>query len=436
MSKKKTVETYPNSLKDFESPVLKKDGTPFKWGTIIPLIGGMSMGSSIATQKKPDFLLTYTPFMGNEQHLTKYWPDVPYHNLDEFLNGENKKNLEDLKDLFEGVDFMNAVCPCAGLSMLNASTKGKSAMSRGSDAEQNKWMVNSTRFVLEHIKPKVLWGENAPALFTLTGEGVANKLKEIGEEFGYSFSMIKTSTFFHGIPQRRDRTFYFLWKAETAPYLNYYLGEQTKPLYDYIKEVPMNIEHSQDVNTDIFKNYPSYKFILEKEGISHKEFVQREKKMTLHGYLLYKNLIDEAIQWITENHGADCGEIKDLLHVKKKVADDKGWWDASPHIFYDKINAVVARNMWCSLHPEEQRYYSVRELLWLMGHPHDFNFVRDEKGRYNTNALAQNVPVPTARDWCKEVMKFVDGDLIMSPEKFLKQDNHKPIKIPTARKLF
>ena len=38
--------------------------------------------------------------------------------------------------------------------------------SRGSDAVQNQWMIRSAVFVLETIKPKCFWGENAPGLFT------------------------------------------------------------------------------------------------------------------------------------------------------------------------------------------------------------------------------------------------------------------------------
>ena len=67
----------------------------------------------------------------------------------------------------------------------------------------------------------MLWGENAPGLFTQIGEGVVNKLKQIGRTFGYSFSLIKTSTELHGIPQRRIRTFYFFWQSPTVPMLQY-----------------------------------------------------------------------------------------------------------------------------------------------------------------------------------------------------------------------
>ena len=69
------------------------------------------------------------------------------------------------------IDYINGVCPCAGLSMLNTSK------SRGLDAKANQWMIETAEYVLGRISPKVFWGENAPGLFTPMGEGVVNKLR-------------------------------------------------------------------------------------------------------------------------------------------------------------------------------------------------------------------------------------------------------------------
>ena len=80
--------------------------------------------------------------------------------------------------MISGIDYINSVCPCAGLSMLNTS-KG-AGVGRGSDAEANKWMFKSAKYVLSRIKPKVMWGENAQMLFTKKGEGVVNGLRLVG----------------------------------------------------------------------------------------------------------------------------------------------------------------------------------------------------------------------------------------------------------------
>ena len=73
------------------------------------------------------------------------------------------------------IDYINSVCPCAGLSMLNTS-KG-SGVGRGSDAEANQWMFKSAKYVLERVRPKVMWGENAQMLFTKKGQDVVDGLR-------------------------------------------------------------------------------------------------------------------------------------------------------------------------------------------------------------------------------------------------------------------
>ena len=52
------------------------------------------------------FCFSYSPFAGNEKHIKNYWPSVPIHYLDK--EGMALPNLEN-------VDFINSVCPCAGL---------------------------------------------------------------------------------------------------------------------------------------------------------------------------------------------------------------------------------------------------------------------------------------------------------------------------------
>jgi site-specific DNA-cytosine methylase len=439
---------YPYTLKEFENgPVLKKDGKPFKWGTIVPLIGGMSLGCSLATQKKQDFMLTYSGYMGNEKSLVDYWPDVPYYNLKEFdipefANEESedeKKSLELLAEHFKDVDFMNAVPPCAGLSSLNAS-KGRSSMSRGSDAVQNQWMYRTSNFVLEYIKPKVLWGENAPALFTKTGAGVAKNLEDIAKKWGYSFSLMKTNSLLHGVPQRRERTFYFFWKSETAPLMNFIVKEK-KHLVDFLREIPKTTYHWDDTEWDK-PVYPSYDVILKETGKTHAEWVKEHDHTTLHNHFAWTNRLDEMINKIENTYPNSAWEVKNLKHVKKKLEMRMGWWDNSPHFFYEHFNAVVGRNMYRGMHPERKRFMNLRELIWMMGHPHDFNMFENEKGNIAVAQISQNVPVVTASHWAMEVMKFIEGELPMSGDKIIRQNNnHAPAakqvkETVAAKKLF
>jgi hypothetical protein len=73
------------------------------------------------------------------------------------------------------------------------------------------------------------------------------------------------------------------------------------------------------------------------------------------------------------------------------------------------------------LQPKYERGYNIRELLWLMGHPHDFDLV-DEKLWSN---ISQNVPVKTATFIGKNIKAYIEGELPISTTPFVKQDNTK-----------
>lgn len=385
------------------------------WGTIVPLIGGMTVGNKMAAGNDPAFFLSYPGFWANDQHAAEYFKDTPYYVLDADTNSmvqeEGKPKIP--KNLFKEVDFVTAVCPCAGLSMMNTSRKEGSASARGADAIQNQWMYKSAEFVLENVKPKVFWGENAPGLYTNAGVGVVEKLREIGEKHGYSLSLYKTNTIFHGIPQKRERTFYFFWDSPKAPILGTYRREH-KILSDYLTEVP-DWATSQDVflgynniNESPFGRY------LQTQGLTFKDI--SEKWNTFINWMVAEDKIESVRDWGIKNE--DKGLVKIAEHVKKKHDMGLGWWDASPHMTRDHINAVIYRQMTCGLHPNGERGLNVREFMHLMGLPHDFNLATN-----SWNHIAQNVPTCTARDMSLEVIRYCKGEITQFGDSFVKQSN-------------
>lgn len=412
------------------------DGTRnHKWAAVVPLVGGMAIGNHMATGTKPEFMLSFPAFMSNDQHIRNYWPDVPYSLIDPESGklfdddiqeeyGCYKCHKEKLQEKFDGIDFVSSVPPCAGLSMLNTSQKKDSATARGSDAAQNEWMYKSSRFILENIQPRVLFGENAPGLFTSTGEGVVEKLKVIAKETGYSFSMYKTNTIHHGIPQKRERTFYFFWKDSKPPIMEHYRREY-KVLEEYLREIPENTSMSdQYPGIKTLKGNPWVEFIKYREGKKWRESLADYK--TAIQYVDSHNAFDEALEWANNVYKPEVEKRKDKFiriveHVKYKKSIGKGWWDSSPHFFNEHVNAVIGKNITVTVHPEEERGLNLREVAHLMGLPHDFE-ISDVK--YN-NHLAQNVPTCTARDMTIEVMKYLDNKLPISTEEFFKQNNAK-----------
>ena len=203
-----------------------------KYASIVPLIGGMTLAGIKATGVKPSAIMTYSPFKDNELSLKKYLPDVPYHVLDE--DGDI--------DAGKDYDYISALCPCAGLSLLSSGTQEVKEAA-------NSWMFKTAEHVLGHLKPKVFWGENAPALYALNNEAgtkVRQKLEELAERHGYTITYYFTSTHLHGVPQKRLRTFYFFWKeTDQVPEMGYY-NVPHKTYGEYMKEIPADAtQHSE-----------------------------------------------------------------------------------------------------------------------------------------------------------------------------------------------
>jgi len=379
-----------------------------KWGTIIPLIGGSAIGCSQATKNKPEFHLSYSAFGANEKYLTDYWKDVPRIVLDEGGKIPNEK-----------IDFINSVCPCAGLSQLNTSR------SKDMRESKNYWMYESAQRILSELRPRVYWGENAPGLFTNSGAYVRDKLKVFAKENGYTFSLYKTDTQRHGIPQRRVRTFYFFWRDTNPPLLSYF-NNPPIPFAEYIRQIPQSATLQDQFNIEgkISENFDSYAFVLQYLGLAHEEFVKSNDSGSIHSifsYLSENNLLAECIEWIEKRNIEETAEHRRLKAIYKKVQAGGRFMDASPGYYYNRTNAIVGRTLTHLVHPTEDRGMSIRELLHMMGLPHDF-----EMGdRKSLNVIAQNVPTCTARDMASQVIEYLRGDLQIAENSFLMQNNLK-----------
>ena len=85
------------------------------------------------------------------------------------------------------------------------------------------------------------------------------------------------------------------------------------------------------------------------------------------------------------------------------------------------IYAVVGEMMERNVHPTEDRRYNIREYLWFMGLPHDFELT-DPK---DYGKIPQNCPINTNRDITNEIVAVLNGERQMSNHRFEMQDNIK-----------
>ena len=380
-----------------------------KWGALIPLIGGFPLGAERSIGKPPETVMSYTGFWANDSQYMNYQNNtlgrsIPYINLTE--NDSYSKKL----------DIVVATPPCAALSQLNT---GKSAEVKGSGCAKNEWMYQSLTDAIVRNDAEVYICENAPALYTTKGAGVAKRLEEIAHSFGRSITFYKTSTIYHGVPQARDRTFAFVWKSEHAPILNWYKRDREN-FAEYLNHIKPNMIQQDLIVNPKVANECYYVFMKHHLGKSDcRSDIHEAGCKTAFQYVHRKGLLDIALKWFEETDN-ESG-IKYAMHAKKKFADGLGIWDGSVHIANEYTQAWIGRNMNDTIHPTEDRSLTIRESLHMMAFPNDFELIG---GRKNTNMIAQNVPVCTAADMVTEAIAFIRGERQSSGLKTMRQNNH------------
>lgn len=381
------------------------------WAPLIPLIGGQGLGAEKAFGKPPEAIYSYGGFEANDMHYVNYQQntlgrDVPYVLLD----SENPN--------IKQVDVVTGTPPCAALSQLNT---GLSEESKGAKCAKNDFMYMVFKDGIDILGAKVVIVENAPALFTNKGRPVADNLYEICKERGFSLTLFKTSTRFHGVPQGRDRCFAIGWKSESSPVMNYY-NRDRKDFAEYLQEIPENALHQDIIINKNVPDEPYYNFIKTKTNRDVREIMIEEGVKTTLNYVNKKGWMKEANEWFHKT-GNEKG-IKYSDHAMMKYADGKGVWDGSVHVFGEYMNAVIGRNMVDTMHPSEERSLTIREALHMMGFPEDFELL---DGLKKMNHIAQNCPVPTSRDMHLEIGKFLTGELKESETTYLRQNNLKQL---------
>jgi len=383
-----------------------------KHATIIPLIGGEALASTDVFGSRPEYILSYDVFKDNEKHLLNYWDyEVPYHVLDKGGSAP----------LGEKIDVMSSVCPCAGLSQYHSKP--------GEENQNNQWMEKTARYVLGEVKPNVFWGENAPALVGKIGEFMLKKLRQIGEENGYSMSLYLTKNIKHGVPQFRKRTFYFFWKKERfgnrTPLLTYY-NRPHKKIEDIIAGVKSNFQ-VEPINEKIpSQDDPYYRYLLEEvnNGMTHREYYDSLNTENVRGNDV-ESMIEKAGhdynvvgKWM-DKEGYER-EVPKCERKYEKLASGGNIMRRGTIVPKDYIGAFVGHYPTVLTHPYEDRYINYREAMTIMGLPSDFELLDPKK---SVNHICQNVPYQTASDMCEEIKAVFNNDRPWADTDFLFQSN-------------
>lgn len=407
-----------------------------KWFCLQPLTGGMYIGSENAIGHKAEAIISFPGFgditknpkcdrinAGNEYNLLKYlekkndlttykiFKQKPFDDeelskaeiYDHAVWGKNNKDLD-----FTDTDIVTAVPVCSGLSTATIGTdETKNA--------RNCNMVQLARYALGTIKPKVYIFENAPTLFSERGESVREQLEDIAEEYGYSVAYYKTDTQLHGVPQRRPRTFiyFFKWrngKKEGVPMLNFTDVQDT--MEHYFSLIPEDASQQTPVVHNVLNNM-LLKYARSKWGDNWRDEIADGKDNTdLIFYIIKHNLMDECLDWITNNYDDIKPEYhiphitKIFKHIKTKLDMGLGFYSNAPVIHRKIMPAIMFKSMIATVHPTEDRCLTIRECLHLMGMPNEFELYGSDD---NYPKIGQNVPVKTAQYIVSEAVRIVNN---------------------------
>lgn len=379
-----------------------------KWASIIPLIGGFSLGAEQAMKKKPDCIFSWNAFAKNDSHIRKYWPKVPFHLIDD----------ETYQKPTTPIDIIVATPPCSALSSLNSQSSP--------DYASIKWVFESAEIAMRDLNVKVFIGENAPGLYTNKGVSVANKLFDLGQKYGYSLTLYHTDLLLHGVPQRRRRTFYFFWKSDEAPVLNF-CNVQPPHLEQFLESVPKGLKHEGIFFHDVKDptELAAWKFMEHKYGSKvHESLLKEAGGYFVKMFYGKPDLCQEYVDFATAHpeYKESKLAIRAYARLKVKMMEKKGIWDQSLTVPRDgHTNAAQGRVVWSTIHPTKNEWIDVRSWMALMGLPNDFELCDENKN--SLYAVTQNVSTATAKFVTEEAIAWLEGKRPSSGHKMMKQCN-------------
>ena len=307
--------------------------------------------------------------------------------------------------------------------------------SHSADSDTNNWLYKAADYILGRIRPKVYFGENAPGLYSDNNLKVANKLREFADKYGYGFTIYKTDTRLHGIPQKRVRTFFFFWKGGKCPEMEYYNNISDKPFEEWILDKNIGT-HSEISNRSPLNDFAVFKYIYEtkcnsnySEYVSFFKNINKDRRIaTGHDYLTSFNEWESFINWLKiDKIGStlinNTGKRTHLSLAEyrwNKLQNGLRFYSDEPMMYFDYTGALTGKIVNLILHPKEMRYLTWRETMSMMGLPKDFEVITK-----NIAHITQNVPVCTAKDITDQAIKFINGQLKLTEFKYIKQDNIK-----------
>lgn len=403
------------------------DNKNIKWAALQPLTGGMAFGCEAAVGHPAEFIISYPGFdapkcnkegkivdCGNEYHLIEYLKKhnrmVPYYQFDrkpfQVDDAVDAKLLQEGHEVahpdYSDLDLVVAVPVCSGLSSATFGASVDTINARNSN------MLFLARFALNTIRPKVYIFENAPRLVSAAGEGVRAELERIARKAGYSVIFYRTDTILHDNCQIRPRTFVYFFRNDIAnkgvPVIGFENNRVT--VEEFLNRIPKDATQQESLELpDTCVPMLDY--------VKHLFGDEWRSKMTTTAVvcdLQKTNKLDDWVKWVDESDKytdkVKNSVAKYVAHIHKKEAMRKGYYVVSPVVMKkDRIPSAMFKTIPFVLHHKDDRLYTLREWMSVMGMPYDFELQGEAHRTFRQ--IGQNVPARTAKFIAGEALKVI-----------------------------
>lgn len=396
-----------------------------KWGIIQPLTGGVYWGGKAAIGAPPSWIISYPGLtsvnrnkqgeptsVGNEYGLLKWCKDhnelPPYQVFNKAPFQQTDFDVELIDDHewttkkvdYSNTDLVISVPVCSGLSQAIIAPQD-------TKDERNYNMLWNAEFTLSKIKPKIYIFENAPTLFSNIGTHVRQLLNDLAKKYDYSIVYYKTDTRLHDNCQRRPRTFvlFIKYRNDEKGTPNFNFENKHVSIEEFFSRLPEGLSQRVTVEmSNVNKLFLDY--VRNKYGANYRDSVDPYILKSIIDSDLYEDVCEFADKSDYPQQTKDS--LSHLMrHIHDKIAAGKNYYCMLPG--YPKIDGTVPAVMFKTipslLHHKEDRLYTIREYLHLMGMPTDYEL----PGSINTNyaKIGQNVPARTAQWIVSEAVRII-----------------------------
>ncbi len=255
------------------------------------------------------------------------------------------------------IDFLFATPPCQGMSVANHKKNSR-------DLNRNSLVVKSVEIVQE-LRPNVFVFENVQS-FLKTFCVVGNKNLQIGEminiHLGEIYNIEASVINFknHGINSSRTRTLVIGTRKElNLPSPCQLFPEKTEPknLEELIGNLP-RLSKMGEISDDPLHSFREY-------SSNMRIWI----KNTPEGKSAFDNLDENH-----RPHQVIDGELVENKNLNGDKYKRQSWKKSAPCI-HTRNDILSSQN---TIHPQDDRVFSIRELMILMNIPEDFKWFEDD----------------------------------------------------------